>query len=111
MAAPTLQNVVDLAREDLNDAAKTRYADSVLLKHANDGLDAMLMGRPDLFIGQFTTMQDGAQFALGDNLPVEGRFKRVLADYIVFRAESKDDDAVNAGRAELMAKLFQAELS
>ena len=108
MAAQTYQTVLDLAREDLNDDAKDRYTDAQLMKHANDGTDEMLGLRPDMFIGFFSLdmVTNGAQYATTDTLPFDGRFKRVLADYIVARAEMKDDEHVVSGRASLMAQLF-----
>lgn len=108
MAAQTYQTVLDLARESLNDADKDRYSDATLLKHANDGTDEMFSLRPDLFLGFYSLdfATNGAQFALGDTLPFDSRFKRHLADYIVFRAEMVDDEHVVSGRAELSAKLF-----
>ena len=111
----TLQSIVDLARESLNDDKTSgsdsacRYKDASLLLHANDGLDQIRNMRPDLFIGQFNF--DGSQAVLTDYFPLSLRYKRALADYIIFRAESKDDDAVNSARVDLMAKLFTGELS
>lgn len=108
MAAQTFQTVLDLARESLNDTAKDRYPDATLQKHANDGVDEMFGLRPDLFIGLYSLdyATNGAQYAVSDLLPFDSRFKRVLADYVVFRAEMVDDEHVTSARAELSAKLF-----
>lgn len=46
----TGQQLVDLARETLNDAAKERYTDTSLLLFANAGLGALALLRPDLFV-------------------------------------------------------------
>lgn len=46
----TGQNCVDLARETLNDAAKTRYTDASLLLFLNAGLGVLALLRPDLFV-------------------------------------------------------------
>lgn len=46
----TGQHLVDLARETLNDAIKTRYTDVSLILFANAGLGALCLLRPDLFV-------------------------------------------------------------
>ena len=108
MAAPTFQSVIDLARETLNDPGKVHWTDVECLKYANDGTDELMSLRPDLFVGKFTQayFTDGAQFALGDALPFDGRYKRALADYIIFRASSKDDEAASNSRAAAALQLF-----
>lgn len=112
MAAYTMQQVLDLARESLNDDDKVRYTDVSLLKFANDGLDEIYMLRPDVFIGSFSAaaLTDGNQRVVGDPLPVDGRLRRALADYIIARAELKDDEHVNSGRAVGLMKFFEKRL-
>lgn len=112
MAAYTIQQVLDLARESLNDDDKVRYTDAALLKYANDGLDEMCLLRPDLFIGSFSAaaLTDGNQRVVGDSLPVDGRFRRVVADYVIARAEMADDEHAVGGRASAMAKFFETRL-
>jgi hypothetical protein len=192
----TGQNVVDLARETLNDSAKARYTDASLLLFANAALGSLALLRPDLFIvvasvatvadtpeqdiaaadaraiklyhvyrvvdgdaveecdadalsrfypGWMTADADipenwmrhpedprqdsgtkyllspppatgtlmvckyakaPAQFALGDTVPVTDPYRDALAHYIVFRAESKDDEHVVAGRAQTAMQVF-----
>lgn len=108
MAAPTYQAVIDLARETLNDPGKVHWSDDELLKYANDGTDELLSLRPDMFIGflYYSFVTDGAQFVVGDALPFDGRYKRVLADYIIFRASTKDDEAASNSRAAAALQLF-----
>lgn len=52
----TVQNVVDLARDWLNDAAKARYTDAMGERFVNACVQAMTLIRPDLFtvIGPIT---------------------------------------------------------
>lgn len=110
----TIQDVIDLARKDLNDADAARYEDTDdLLRYANDGLDELFLLRPDVFIGSFVAaaLTDGNARALGDTLLVDGRLRRALADYIVARAEMRDDEHVNSGRAVAMAGFFEKRLT
>ena len=113
MAAPTLQAVIDLARETMNDEDKVRVTDATALKYANDGLDEIFLIRPDAFIGSFSAaaLTDGNQWALGDTMPVDGRLRRVLADYIIARAELMDDEHVSSGRAAALAGFFEKRLA
>jgi len=107
--ATTLQQVVDLARPTLNDDDKVRWPDAECLAYVQTGLDTVYQIRPDLFIGKFATF-DSAALALGDPLPIEDRYRRLLADYVISRAETKDDEAVNNNRAALAYQFFEERL-
>lgn len=107
--ATTLQQVVDLARATLNDDDKVRWPDAECLGYVQGALDAIYQIRPDLFIGQFTTF-DSAALGLGDPLPIEERYRRQIADYVISRAETKDDEAVNNNRAALAYQFFEERL-
>lgn len=104
----TYQSVIDLARIPLNDADKTRYSDADLLAYANHGMLALVKRRPDLFIGSYTSLPDG-QKTLTDSFPLSVQYVQTVADYVVSRAETSDDEHVNTGRAALFAQLFGAE--
>lgn len=112
MAQPTVQDVVDLARITLNDADKVRDSDPDLAKFVNSGLDEFYMLRPDLFIGSFTAAaaSEGHQLELAEPLPIDGRWKQLLADYVVARAQTKDDEHVNSNRVALMLRTLEARL-
>lgn len=114
MAQPKASDVIALARQTLNDrdTDALRDSDADLLKYVNDGLDEMFLLRPDLFIGSMTgtAMSQGHQLALDGDLPVAGLYRRVLADYVIFRADSKDDEHANSGRAAAFAKFFEGRL-
>jgi hypothetical protein len=104
--AITIQNVVDDARASLNDDDKTRWSDAECLEYAKAALDAIFQLRPDLFIGQFEPLFDSEALALTSNFPIEERYRRQVADYIVMRAETKDDEAVVTQRAAGAFKYF-----
>lgn len=106
----TYQSIVDLARIPLNDSDKARYSDAMLLTFANHGMLQVLKQRPDLFIGQFSSLPDGEnEPSAAFPLPVE--YVQTVADYVTARAEMTDDEHVNSGRAAVFAKLFGAEAS
>jgi hypothetical protein len=101
----TCQNVVDSARVPLNDAAKTRYTDPQLLGYLNDGLAEAYSLRPDLRFGKYSTNIE--LLALSDTFPLSGAHAVALSHYIVFRAENRDDEHVNANRETKSFKLFE----
>ena len=101
----TMQDVIDSARETLNDEDADRYSDPTLFDHAVEALDELCLQRPDLFIGQFSSY-DGSSLALDDDFPIDTKYRRAVADYVVGRAEMKDDEHVLSQRATLMVQLF-----
>lgn len=107
--ARTVAEVIASARPTLNDEDGTRYPDDQLVGFVIDGLNTMKNGRPDLFLGAY-----GSSFGTmttASALPIDEQFFRPIVDYVVFRAETKDDEHVVSGRAELMAKLAIGFLS
>ena len=100
-------DIVARARRPLNDEDPTsyRHQDTELMQYLNDGIARAFALRPDL---QFATL--GTPFsplALGGTFPLPIQHESVLGDYIVFRAEMKDDEAVNSQRAAMSAQLFE----
>lgn len=104
----TMQAVVDLARVPLNDAKKVRYSDSVLLGYANSAIRRAYELRPDLAFDSYGT--EYADLALDGTFPLSDKYKQTVADYISGRAEMKDDEAANSGRAQIHMQMFAAEL-
>jgi hypothetical protein len=106
----TIQNVLDLARETLNDDPPVRWPDTECLKYAQDALDAVYSLRPDLFHGQFTTF-DSSTLTLLSNFPLSGRLRRRVADYIIMRCETKDDEQVVNQRVTVAYQFFKEQLA
>lgn len=102
----TLQTVVDLAREPLNDADKDRYTDAQLLVHAIHGLLTAYRNRYDLFMGGGTIPT--LAMTLASTFPLPDEYLQVIADYVTARAESRDDEHVNSGRMAGFATVFSA---
>lgn len=114
MAQPTTTDVITEARITLNDTESDsyRYSNEDLLKFVNAGLDEFFAMRPDLFIGSLTLSgaTEGHQLALGADLPIDGRMKRHLIDYVIFRAETSDDEHTVNGRASAFLKQLEKRL-
>lgn len=103
------QDVVDLARVPLNDEDKARYSDSTLLLFVNHAILTLVNRRPDLFIGQFSSLPDG-EADIADAFPLPAPFAMTLADYVTARAEMMDDEHANSGRAAAFMQLLNAEI-
>jgi len=75
----TAQSAIDLARLDLNDAAKVRYPDADLLRALNAFLDSVSLVRPDLF-----TIQHAALPTTPDTVQQDVIDQDALAIYDVY---------------------------
>lgn len=76
----TGQNLIDLARETLNDSAKARYTDPALLKFGNAAIGALALLRPDLFevIKKVATVAATADQDIASVLPNAMRLYDIL---------------------------------
>jgi hypothetical protein len=106
--ARTVAEAVASARGTLQDQDAQRASDAVLEGYARDAVNMIRNERPDLFIGNW-----GAVSVLTGSaaLPLDDQYFRPVVDYMIARVETQDDEAVNTGRAELMAKLAGGFLS
>ncbi|WP_454731505.1 MULTISPECIES: hypothetical protein [Cupriavidus] len=106
---PTVQQVINNGRVPLNDADKDRYSDADMLGFVNDGLAEIYGMRPDLRFGRFS--QAVPMLGLSDDFPLSPQHAVAMQHYLVFRAEMKDDEHVNANREVKAYKLFQTLIS
>lgn|SRR4051794_39199877 len=102
---PTVQSVIDSARQPLNDADKSRYPDAELLDYLNDGVSEARALRPDLSFGTYGKAL--TLLGLTDNFPLPDQHAVAIKYYIISRAESKDDENVNANRETKSFQLFE----
>lgn len=100
----TVQQILDRARYTLNDPDETRYPDAELLVYFNDALAYATSRRPDLFLGQWASLP--AALAAADAFPLKTALEPPFAFYVIARAESKDDEHINAGRIAQFLQLF-----
>lgn len=103
-----MQDILDLARNDVNDTAQSRYLDSDGIKYANDGIVRAMEIRPDLKFGSYGTAYTDLTTASAFPLPIEFRAK--IAHYVVFCWQSTDDEFVNDGTAKMSRDLYVKEL-
>jgi hypothetical protein len=103
--ALTLQQVVDRARKPLNDAKKTRWPDATLLEYTQDAIARLLLKRPDLFVGQFSTLPDIHLYVLADDFPLEAQYVEAVADYVRARAQLHDTEPVEDVKAPIFMQL------
>ena len=103
--AVTYQQVCDLGRLPLNDDDKDRYTDAQLLLYAQTGIALLIDKRPDLFFGDYAALPDPFDDVIGDNIPIDVRYKQALADYVTAGAETHDDENILAQRAQLFFQL------
>jgi hypothetical protein len=102
--AYTMQNVIDHARIPLNDSAKERYSDDTLLSYANDAVLIVRKRRPDLFLGQWSSLP--SNLSVTDAFPVDDEYFPTFADYVTGRAELVDDENVDSSRAKMLIESF-----
>lgn len=80
-----IQEVVNIARLDLNDEDKTRHADTQLLRHVQSFVQQAKFSRPDLFLGFFENTSN-YNLVLSEKFPMSDRYVRPCADYVIGRA-------------------------
>jgi len=106
--AYTIQQVVDRARGPLNDAAGTRYSDTDLLRYVNDCVMQLRRRRPDLFFGRYSALPGDK--VISDALPIADEYMPAVVDYVIARAETRDDEQALQARAALFFQLFEGEV-
>jgi len=108
----TLQDIVDRARDPLNDDdaidANRRWPDATLLRHAKSALQTLRMKRPDLFFGTIATFS-AESLALGSTYPLPEEYAPPVIDWVTARANTKDDESVSSGAAAAFFSLAQGE--
>lgn len=94
----TAQEILDLARVPLVDAAGIRYNDTDGLRYLNFALKALRRQRADLFLGK---LKGNFTDLLGtDPVPTPENTHQALADYVTARFETHDDEQAMNARAK-----------
>lgn len=104
-----MEQLIAKARDPLNDEARERWDDASLLGFAVDGLVTIRSTRPDLFIGNWSVSFSGLQTT--DECPLNDHYALAVADYVTGRANLRDEDDADGGRAEAFLKLALARIS
>ena len=109
----TFQQIMDDARVLLNDVkldvdTVTRYSEAQLLLYAQQALYEARRVRPDLFLSNLTG--DFPAYATTDNAPIPEAYVVPLIDYVISRAEMRDDEFAVDGRAATLFQKFKSGL-
>jgi hypothetical protein len=108
VASGTIQEVIDEARVILQDADADRFSDADLLTICNMALSEAYGLRPDLFFERYGVAW--VDYELADDFPLGPRYRPVISNYIVSRAELREADHVDNGRVAALANAFKGAL-
>tara|TARA_Y100001938_G_scaffold127867_1_gene181129 strand:- start:184 stop:513 length:330 start_codon:yes stop_codon:yes gene_type:complete len=99
----TFATIISEARTFLQDTDTNRYSDADLLVYANEAIAEAKRIRPDFFYGTYSTAL--STYATSDTVPLPIEYQSYLKDYIMARAEFRDDEYSVDGRiGSLMAR-------
>lgn len=107
----TFQQIINDARVVLNDVVEdantiTRYTEAQLLGYARAALVDARRLRPDLFLSNLTAAFPA--YSATDTVPIPEEYIVALTDYVVHRAEMRDDEFAVDGRAVVMFQKFKS---
>jgi len=101
-------SIISSAQVFLQDTAGTRYTSSQLMEYANEAVAEAKRIRPDLFFGSYNTPL--STYTTSSTVPLPVEYEAYLKDYIVSRAEMRDDEASNDVRSLAMMQRFRTGL-
>lgn len=105
----TVADVFAEARVLLQDTVVPyRYADAELIRILNIAIMEARRLRPDLFLGQFTSLPAFA--STGDAFNLEPMYRPAFVYYLVGRAALRNDEATEDARATVLMNKFAAQL-
>lgn len=105
----TFQDVIDEVRVVLNDSEGVRYTSPQLLGYANDGVQEAFRLRPDWRLGNYTAST--TVYTEGNTVPFPAGYQMLLSHYVCYRAELRDDEYSQDGRAAALLGRFTSELT
>lgn len=114
--ARTYQNLIDEAREILQDTDEDayRWSETHLLNTLNRGLQELGRIRPDAYYDTFTTddivVPEVTDATLGDTFPIPMMFYAALVMYIAGMAELIEDEFATDGRAITLITQFKQQV-
>jgi hypothetical protein len=101
----TLQNIMDSVRVDLQDADAIRYPDPQLLEYCNDGIRHAFRIRPDFLLGGYNGTV--STYTASQEVPLDWQYVHLLKQYVAARAEFRDDEYSQDGRAAAFLQMFE----
>lgn len=110
MATLLVSDVLSQARTLLQDKVTPyRYSDDSLIAAINESMFEARRIRPDLFVGSLRTALTRVS-ASADTLPLEDQYFSPVVNYVVGRAEMRDDEFATDKRAALLHSAFYTAL-
>ena len=109
----TFQTVVNDARVLLSDEVtdlnpEPRYTEAQLIGYAVTALSEARRVRPDLFLSNLTT--SFSSYTVSSTVPIADEYLVCLVDYVVHRAELRDDEFAVDGRSAMLMQKFKSTL-
>lgn len=113
MANPTVADIVTRARADLNDKDSDlyRYSTEELLGFINAAMFEIRRNRPDFFYGVSTTPQYTTTDISALTEFEFPQFAEAVTRFTVGRAEIRDDEFSEDGRAMQLLQMFSAAVT
>lgn len=103
---PTVQELIDSARVVLNDEDAVRYTNPQMVEYANDALRELKILRPDWFLGQYTAAP--VTYGQNDTMPIPDQYTVYVKDYLVFKANMRDEEQTSEARAAAFLSRFRS---
>ena len=107
--ARTVQAAVDRALEILQDEQAIRYPRAQLRNYVVDAIVEARSVRPDLFVASYQTPLPGS-LNEGDTIPLPDQFFNTICYFLAGKAELRDDEFANDGRAMTLLKSFTQKM-
>ena len=102
--AYAMMYLVNQTRFNADDSLQQRFDDDALLRFANEAVLRLRLNRPDMFIGQFTSLPE--ELAFNDPVPFPAEIVPAVIDYMCARTDLKNDEAALRQRAPQFYALF-----
>lgn len=105
--ALTYQNVIDRARNTLNDPDKVAFADSELLTYLEQAVALLRLKRPDIFTDKLSVDEEESYpLDIANNIPFPDKYFPALVHFVVGMANLKDDQHTLNQRSQLSFNMF-----
>lgn len=101
-------NLIHDSQVILQDEQGIRYATNDLMRYANDGVQIAFRLRPDFKLGNYTV--GSVTYVATDEVPLPEAYQMLISDYVVYRAELRDDEYSQDGRAASLQNKFISDL-
>jgi len=77
-----------------------------MVEYANDALRELKIMRPDWFLGSYSSAP--VTYVAGNTLPIPDQYSVFVKDYLVFRANTRDEEQTSEARASAFLSRFRS---